>query len=206
MKFRNIQKVLAIILTLISFSTYSWSWQDWWLTRDQQGAALMRKQQYAEAQKQFQDSEWKGVAAFRAQDFTTAQQAFSQHDTADAYYNLGNTLAHLKKYPEAIQAYEKSLQLRPKDKDTSHNKKIIEDLMKQEQQQQKNESSQKDDQQQKSEQPESSEQPQSSEQQNPSDTSSEEKSEQNHSTNDSNQDQKSNKSEDSKKRRGIKKR
>ncbi len=38
-----------------------------------------------------------------------------------AYYNLGNTYAHITKYPEAIEWYKKALELNPKNVDAVNN-------------------------------------------------------------------------------------
>ncbi|MDP8985409.1 MAG: VWA domain-containing protein [Pseudomonadota bacterium] len=107
----------------------------------------------------------KGTAAYRAGQFPQAAQAFQQSishspsndlrrlaDQEDAYYNLGNTLYRtgqksaqsapqeaLKKWSDAVKAYETALQLRPNDADSKYNrdlvKRKIEALQQQQQQQ-----------------------------------------------------------------------
>jgi Ca-activated chloride channel family protein len=92
-----------------------------------------------------------GTAAYRAGQFSQAVQAFQQsitHDPSndaerlsdqqDAYYNLGNALYRagqktakgdtketLKKWNEAVNAYETALQLRADDADSKYNRDLV---------------------------------------------------------------------------------
>jgi Ca-activated chloride channel family protein len=92
-----------------------------------------------------------GTAAYRAGQLSRAEQAFQQSialapsgdsqrlaDQQDAYYNLGNTLYRagekseqsapqdtLKKWTEAVKAYETALQLRPDDADSKYNRDLV---------------------------------------------------------------------------------
>jgi len=106
-----------------------------------------------------------GTAAYRARQFPQAAQAFQQSishapssdpkrlaDQEDAYYNLGNTLYRtgqnteqsaaqetLKKWTEAVKAYETALQLRPNDADSKYNRDFVKrkiDALQQQQNQQ----------------------------------------------------------------------
>jgi Ca-activated chloride channel family protein len=113
-------------------SAYAWSWQDLWLTRNQQAYRLMQKNQFTKAQKTFADSAWQATAAFRAKDYTRASETYAKLKTADGYYNQGNALAQLGQYEAALKAYDQSLALRPKDQDTRDNRAIVESLLKKE--------------------------------------------------------------------------
>jgi len=92
-----------------------------------------------------------GTAAYRAGQLSRAEQAFQQSialapssesqrlaDQQDAYYNLGNTFYRagekseqsapqdtLKKWTEAVKAYETALQLRPDDADSKYNRDLV---------------------------------------------------------------------------------
>lgn len=92
-----------------------------------------------------------GAAAYRAGQYTQATQSFDQSikrapssdrrrlaDQEDAYYNLGNALYRagqgteksavqdtLKKWKDAVKAYETALQLRPDDADAKYNRDLV---------------------------------------------------------------------------------
>jgi Ca-activated chloride channel family protein len=89
----------------------------------------------AKAQQLAQDPAWRGVAAYRANDYTDAARALEQAKGPDAPYNLGNALAKLGRYPDAIKAYDRALQLNPNNEDARANRKAVEDAMRKQQQQ-----------------------------------------------------------------------
>lgn len=86
---------------------------DLWLTPDQQGQRLMQQAQYAEAAAAFGDVFHSGVAHYRAGAFEAASAAFAQLDTDTAHFNRGNSLVLSGKYQEAVEAYERALELQP---------------------------------------------------------------------------------------------
>ena len=49
-----------------------------------------------------------GVAAYRKQQYDAAIEKFGGNQTADGQYNLGNALARVGRYDEAIAAYSRS--------------------------------------------------------------------------------------------------
>lgn len=114
-------------------------WQDLWKTKDQQGQAHFKSEQYQQAAEQFKNPLWQGSAHYKAGDYEQALAAFQQESTADALYNQGNALAKLQKVDEAIAAYDKALQLDPNLADAKKNKAILEQL-KQQQENQEQES------------------------------------------------------------------
>lgn len=126
--------ILCLLLSYLSFNVFAWKWQDLWATPDQQGARYFKKQAYTKAEKTFEQKDWQATAAYRAKNFEKASLIFEQLHNAEGYYNQGNAKAQLGKYKEALEAYEKSLKMRPNDKDTLHNKKIIESLLKKQEQ------------------------------------------------------------------------
>lgn len=88
--------------------------QDLWRRPDQQ--AHQRMQQ--------------GVAAYRKNDFATAEKAWKGIDTADGHYNQGNALAKAGQYPQAIAAYDRALRAQPDMADALANKRAVEAAMK----------------------------------------------------------------------------
>jgi len=111
-------------------------WKDLWKTKDQQGKALYEKEQFKEAASAFKDPMWQGNAHYRSGDYESAIGAYSKMDNADANYNIGNSYAKLQQLDKAIEAYDAALALNPGHKNALANKKIIEDLQKQQENQQ----------------------------------------------------------------------
>ncbi|OKP65648.1 hypothetical protein BTE77_32790, partial [Ensifer adhaerens] len=72
----------------------------------------------------FADPAWRGAALYRAGRFQDAIDAFAESDTAESYYNQGNTLLHLDKADEAIAVYEQALKRRPDWTDAQKNLEI----------------------------------------------------------------------------------
>lgn len=85
-----------------------------WLTSDQQARLMLERGDAAGAAALFTDPVWRGVALYRAGDYEGAAAAFAQRDTAEAQYDRGNALMmQPRAWDEAIQAYDRALQLRP---------------------------------------------------------------------------------------------
>lgn len=102
--------VLAVILVIPPTGNgNNWSWMDLWLTGDQQGRYFFEKGEYQTASERFEDPMWKGLALVRVGNYEDAFNAFALSDSAEAWYNQGNALAYLGRYPEAVQAYQQAL-------------------------------------------------------------------------------------------------
>lgn len=89
------------------------SWIDLWLTHDQQGRYYFERGDYQKAADRFDDPLWRGLALSRASRYEDALNAFAMSDSAEAWYNQGDALAHLGRYPEAVEAYRQALVRRP---------------------------------------------------------------------------------------------
>lgn len=128
------KRTAILCMILFASAAHAFKWQDLWQTPDQQAQKLMRQGQFAQAKDQFENKEWAGSAAYRAQDYKLAAKSFQDSLSQRAAYNEGNALAHIGKYEQAIKAYDKALALNPKDQDALFNRKLVEDLMKKNQQ------------------------------------------------------------------------
>ena len=110
-------------------------WQDLWQTSDQQGQNALENGDAEMAQSLFKHPQWQASAAYKNGDYASAADRFKQGDSADDYYNLGNSLAHLGELDKAIAAYDQALELLPDMQDAIANKKLIEQLKQQQQNQ-----------------------------------------------------------------------
>ncbi|WP_163834042.1 VWA domain-containing protein [Spartinivicinus ruber] len=126
--------VLLVPLALPQPSEAGW-WQDLWQTRDQQAAQALANGDSTNAANLFNRPDWKGTAQFKNKQYEQAAESFAQSEGAEGLYNQGNALAHVGKIDDAIKAYEQALKLNPSLENAKKNKKILEDLKKQQQQQ-----------------------------------------------------------------------
>ncbi|PWU30901.1 hypothetical protein DK254_10710 [Pseudomonas sp. RW407] len=107
---------------------------DLWLRPDQQGQRLLAEQRPADAARHFADFRWRGLALYQAGDYDGAARAFAQGDTAADHYNRGNALARAEQYEAAIDAYERALELQPDLQQAQRNKALLEELLRQREQ------------------------------------------------------------------------
>ncbi len=126
---------LPIFFLLPPPDAHAGLWENLWQRADQQGSQALAVQQPQQAAQLFESPDWQGVAQYRAGDYAAAEQSFAQLDSADAHYNRGNALAKQGKLPEALQAYEKSLEKNPENAAAKANKALVEKLLEQQKQQ-----------------------------------------------------------------------
>jgi Ca-activated chloride channel family protein len=142
---------LLVILSLSGNEAQAMTWQDLWLRPDQQGTRALAENAPQKAAELFKSPQWKGVAEFQAGNYEGAAAAFNELSSDDGNYNLGNALAKKGELKEALQAYDKALQLNPEQADASFNRELVEKLLQQQEQQKEQDKEQKqksDDQQQ----------------------------------------------------------
>ena len=100
------------------------SWWGLWFSPDQQGQRLLNQGKFQAAAQTFQDPMWQGVAWFRAGEFEQAEQAFAHVATPDAEFNRGNCLVMQGKYDDAVERFDRALELRPDFEDAQTNREI----------------------------------------------------------------------------------
>jgi Ca-activated chloride channel homolog len=108
----------------------SFEWLDLFATHDQQGRWSFEHGDYKRAAQRFDDPMWKGRAQYLAGDYADALETFSRMESADAYFYIGNTLAHLKDYEGAIKAYDNALSRRAEFAEARANRELVQKLIK----------------------------------------------------------------------------
>ncbi len=88
------------------------SWSGWWFTPDQQGWRYFQRNQFEDAATTFHDPMWSGAAWYRAGEFKKASQQFARRDSAEAYFNQGNSQLMIAEYDAAINCYDRALEKR----------------------------------------------------------------------------------------------
>ena len=129
--------------------------QDLWLTPDQQAAKALKSGEAEKAAEQFQDPAWRGIAKYKANDYQSAKEYFAQGETAKDLFNLGNAQTQLGEYDDAVEAYQKALELDPNLTAAATNSSIVQQLaeiQKQQQNEQQQDGEQQDGEQQDGEQ------------------------------------------------------
>lgn len=100
------------------------TWAGLWLTPDQAGMYYFKNSDFVPAAEIFLDSNWQGVAWYRAGEFKKAAQAFSFNDSAEGNYNQGNALLMQGKYEEAVLSYDRALQKRLNWQEAAENREL----------------------------------------------------------------------------------
>ena len=101
------------------------NWSDFWNNKDQLGSRALQEGDVNKAAELFNNPEWKATAQYKAQNYQQAADTLSAVDTADSNYNRGNALAKAGKLDDAIQAYNRSLELDSNNEDAKHNLELI---------------------------------------------------------------------------------
>lgn len=126
---------LPLLLLGVPQPSYAFDWDDLWLRADQQGQRLLEAGQPREAATRFADPQWQGLALYQAGDYPAAAERFAQSDSASAHYNRGNALARSNELEAALEAYGQALDLQPELIAAQKNKALVEELLRQRQQQ-----------------------------------------------------------------------
>ncbi|MEC7282882.1 MAG: tetratricopeptide repeat protein, partial [Pseudomonadota bacterium] len=112
----------------------SW-WQTPFMNDNQEAFNSYQRGKYKDAVNQFNDDTWKASSLYKSGDYEGALNAFKSIPGPESLYNQGNALAKLGKLEDAIKKYDQALSEAPDFDDAKTNKKIVEDLLKQQQQQ-----------------------------------------------------------------------
>jgi Ca-activated chloride channel family protein len=127
--------LLPLLLVGQPQPAHAQSWNDLWLTPDQQGRRALQQGDDEAAAALFENQDWAGTAAYRGGDYDAATEHFSGNDSADGWYNRGNALARSGELDDAIAAYKESLALQSDQADASENLALLEQMREQQEQQ-----------------------------------------------------------------------
>ncbi|MFM0180151.1 VWA domain-containing protein [Paraburkholderia aspalathi] len=129
-------KWLPVVLISLAFSAVprhaqaaEWRWVDLFATHDQQGRWDFEHGDYKAAAQRFDDPMWKGRAQYLAGDYAGALESFSHLKTAQAYFYMGNTLAHLDDFAAAIKAYDNALKIQTALREAAANRAYLRRLL-----------------------------------------------------------------------------
>ena len=137
------------LLCLLPFpeTSYAVEWKDLWQTQNQQAQRAFKQENYQQAAEQFDNPQWKAAAQHKSGQFDLAIETLQHDQSATGLYNKGNALAQSGQLQDAIETYEKSLEINPDNDDAKYNKEQVEkELEKQKQQQQQGDKDQQSDQ------------------------------------------------------------
>jgi len=124
---------LLVFMLPVAEPAHAFSWQDLWLTRDQQAQRMLDEGNAADAAGLFEDQRWRAIANYRAGDYGGSAAGFGNLDDTDGLYNKGNALAKLGEFQSAIEAYEQALAIQPDNEDALYNRDLLQDMLEQQQ-------------------------------------------------------------------------
>lgn len=133
---RSAVLILPLIL-LLPPPSQAFEWQDLFKSRQQQAQQAYQQRDYQQAIEKFDQSIWQGNAAYRAGDYAAAEQFYRQDPTANGLFNLGNSLMQQQKYQEALDSYQQAASKQSDVPGLPQNIKLAEKLLKQRQEQDK---------------------------------------------------------------------
>lgn len=116
-------------------SAFNNFWDSLWSNKEQRADKALKQKNYKQAGSLTENPLMQGTAKYKNKEYKGALEHFKQSKGADARYNEGNALAELKKYKEAIEAYDKALKQQPKMEDALKNKAAVKKLLEKQKQQ-----------------------------------------------------------------------
>jgi Ca-activated chloride channel family protein len=126
--------VLVLVVFVAPLPAQASLWEDLWLTKNQQAQRALENGDAADAAAIFEDTEWRGVASYRAGDYAGSAREFAESGDTRNLYNLGNAMAQQGKFDAAIDTYEEVLEMEPDHEDARYNLELISKLRDQQEQ------------------------------------------------------------------------
>ncbi|MBT8083502.1 MAG: VWA domain-containing protein [Gammaproteobacteria bacterium] len=126
--------VLVLVVFVAPLPAQASLWDDLWLTKDQQARSALENGEAADAAAVFEDTEWRGVARYRAGDYAGSAREFAESGDTRNLYNLGNAMAQQGNFDAAIDTYEEVLEMEPDHDDARYNLELVKKLREQQEQ------------------------------------------------------------------------
>lgn len=104
-------------------------WRDVWIRGDYQAYQLFKNGLIKNAAEKFEDPNWKAAAWYRLGQFDKAAHYYARLDTPDAHFNRGNALVQQGKLKEALDAFNKTLDMDIEFRDASFNRQLVEEFL-----------------------------------------------------------------------------
>ncbi len=112
-------------------------WQRWLLNPDQRAQKALEQGDAEKAERLFRRPDWKAAAAYKAGRYEEAARLLETlpQKPADALYNRANALAKAGRLEDALKLYDRVLEQNPDDEDARYNRKLVQEALRQRQQQ-----------------------------------------------------------------------
>ena len=123
--------VILLFFMPLPRPTQAFDWNNLWVTPDQQASEAYKKEDMQQAAELFDDPEWKATAQYKSGQYEKSIKSLEGLEGAENWYNKGNAFTQLGRYPEAIEAYKKALELEPAHEDAKYNKESVEKQLEQ---------------------------------------------------------------------------
>jgi Ca-activated chloride channel family protein len=104
-------------------------WRDLWIRQDYQAYQLFKNGLINNAAEKFEDPSWKAAAWYRLGQFDKAAHYYAQLDSPEAHFNRGNALVQQGKLKEALDAFNKTLDMDIEFRDASYNRQLVEEFL-----------------------------------------------------------------------------
>jgi len=130
--------VALIFIVPLPQPAHAASWEDLWLSKDQQAVKALEAGNPGDAAALFENPDWQAVADYRAGDYAGSAKVFAENSDTRNLYNLANAMALQGELDSAIDTYEQVLEIEPGNEDASYNLELVKSIKDQQEQEQQN--------------------------------------------------------------------
>ncbi len=106
-------------------------WSNYLYNKDQRATKLLDNGDSASAAALFSDDKWAAIAHFRNGDYQQVVSTLAPYEDVQSLYNKANAQALNGDLEDALQTYNRVINLSPDNEDAIHNRRVVEELLKQ---------------------------------------------------------------------------